>query len=340
MNDTILGASTALQGIIQARQGGGGGGGGQPSNLPPIRIQPTFVHGEGEKGKKEKGKKLNIGDEGNKETQEKEEKERQAQIEKEKEEDRKKGSENSEHEEESEEEFENTDLTDEKRREVIDKILNDPAYINAVLDDLSERKRASQLKQAEKEAQKYRNNPVTQFQLSLNRALKKQTSEKRRDSWSVMNRKYAGTNILKPGRRIEETSQIPIIDVFFDQSGSWSDADVKFGESIISSIVNNYVRRRKIRLRLWYFANHVHEKAGDARAEGGTSAGPEIVSFINKNKPDNVIIMTDGDTDGDEYSSATIPGYLRILWRSQKPTDIVNAINARSGKEYFDITRY
>lgn len=46
-----------------------------------------------------------------------------------------------------------------------------------------------------------------------------------------------------------------------------------------------------------YFADHLHEKASDARREGGTSGFPEVLAHIKATNPQNVMILSDDDID-------------------------------------------
>lgn len=110
---------------------------------------------------------------------------------------------------------------------------------------------------------------------------------------------------MKPGitRRAPDTKVA--INVYFDQSGSWDEEKIKVGEQAVATL-NQYVKQGLIKIYLYYFSINVHENARDARAEGGTRGQP-ILDHIMKNKPDNVIIMTDSDI-GDCMSHVQVPG--------------------------------
>ena len=87
-------------------------------------------------------------------------------------------------------------------------------------------------------------------------------------------------------------------------------------------ILNNYVKRGEITIYIYYFANHIHSNQEDAVAEGGTHAGAELIEHIQSTRPDNVIVMTDGDFDWTgEIAQAPVikvPGAVWFLFRREE----------------------
>ena len=152
-------------------------------------------------------------------------------------------------------------------------------------------------------------------------AMQVHTEETRDDTWSAINRRYSDTGVLKQGQKIQElpNKRIPVIDFYFDQSGSWNDNDLKVGEKAVQCLAD-LKADGKISLNVYYFSNDVYENAADARADGGTAGWNEIIKNIVSTQATNVIIMTDADMEdwwkGDKALSYTVPGYVWYLWRN------------------------
>ncbi len=152
-------------------------------------------------------------------------------------------------------------------------------------------------------------------------AMQVHTEETRDDTWSAINRRYSDTGVLKQGQKIQElpNKRIPVIDFYFDQSGSWNDTDLKVGEKAVQCLAD-LKADGKINLNVYYFSNDVYENAADARADGGTAGWNEIIKNIVSTQATNVIIMTDADMEdwwkGDKALSYTVPGYVWYLWRN------------------------
>jgi hypothetical protein len=175
-------------------------------------------------------------------------------------------------------------------------------------------------------------------------ALQVQTEETRDDSWSAINRRYSGTGVLQQGKKINElpNRKIPVIDFYFDQSGSWSDEDIKFGEKAVSTLVE-MEEKGQIKINIFYFSDSVYTSADDARG-GGTSAWNDIIKNVIATQATNVVIMTDSDMEdwwrGPKALSYTVPGYVWYLWR-----DGVNAprlprdLKGRGGTQQFSFER-
>lgn len=149
-------------------------------------------------------------------------------------------------------------------------------------------------------------------------ALQVQTNELRDDSWSAINRRYSGTGVLKQGQKIQDIpdKKIPVIDFYFDQSGSWGEDDLKVGMKAVSQLAS-MEEKGQIKLNIFYFA----DKVSSTPTSGGTSGWNEIVKNVIATQATNVIIMTDGDMQNwwspqnKQPLRYTIPGYVWYLWR-------------------------
>lgn len=74
--------------------------------------------------------------------------------------------------------------------------------------------------QAAADADSYKNSPLSRFKLSLNTFIKDQIIDIRGNSWSKINKKYYNTGIIKPGISRRANTLVPLINVYFDRSGS------------------------------------------------------------------------------------------------------------------------
>jgi len=185
-------------------------------------------------------------------------------------------------------------------------------------------------KARDKEASKYQARGRSSFKgfqdflNSLYRAIALQvsTEEERNDSWSAISRRNSGAGVIQQGKRIQDLNnkRIPVIDFYFDQSASWDASDIKIGEKAVSALADMEADG-KIKINIYYFANHVHTDASSARDEGGTRAWNDIVKNIVSTNAANVIIMTDDDMENwwepqkKPPLTYTVPGYVWYLWK-------------------------
>jgi hypothetical protein len=216
------------------------------------------------------------------------------------------------------------------------------------------------IKAREKENAKYQQRARGSFKgfqdfiNSLYRAIALQvtTSEEHDDTWSVINRRYSGTGVLQQGQRISElpNKKIPIIDFYFDQSGSWDEDDIKVGEKAVAALAE-MEEKGQIKINIYYFSNHVFTDAASARNEGGTMAWNDIVKNVIATQATNVIIMTDSDMEtrwdyagywsGNESKPAayTVPGYVWYLWRNgSNAPRLPRDLKGRGGTQQFSFS--
>ena len=241
-----------------------------------------------------------VGDRGDKDIQAQEEEERQKQIAKEK--------------EAGEEEESEQDIEDRLKR--IEKDFGDNDIGNA-LDDENEMAKSKEARKAkERELKKYKSNPTNKFKLDLQRFVARQIVDSRDQTWRRFNKNTSAFGIMRPGYANTPTKNIPIINVYYDQSGSWGPEDIAVGNSMLG-VLNEYEKKNQIKVNVYYFAIHLETNAEVARKQGGTYAGDEILDNIQQTKPDNVIIMTDSDFDSTMHGShkVTVPGAVWFLWK-------------------------
>lgn len=287
--------------------GSGSGSGSSKSSLDK-ETQDKLNKALKSKGSKDdkKDKSPDIGDKGSSEIQDKEEEERQKQIEKE----RKEAEENGEdYDEESEEELKD-------RLDRIKKMTDDSEAADAIADEDDKKVSADKARAKAKEIKKYNSKPSVKFENDLSRFIKKQITDDRDRTWKVFNKNTIGSGIITRGYARTPNKHIPKINVYYDQSGSWSPTDIEVGNNMLG-VLNQYVRKNQIAIDIYYFANHIETDANAARVQGGTGAGKELLDHIKATNPDNVIIMTDSDFDWYGFPSemTTVPGAVWFLWK-------------------------
>lgn len=269
-----------------------------------------------------------IGDRGDEEIQQKEAEERKAQIEKDKE-------------EYGDDEEEETEEERQARLDDIKKTFGDDSVAADIENEATSKvnKELRKKKAAEENEKNKYSSSIQRFRQSLRRFIAKQVSQNRDRSWKREDPSYEGSEFIRPGRIVDDNTKIPKINVYFDQSGSWGDNDIKVGEEAIG-ILNNYVERGEITIDIFYFGNHVSGNRNDVGR--GTGAGAELIEHIIATKPDNVIVMTDDDFDHwDEITQAPnikVPGAVWFLFRrGQRSIRLQQHLRGKSQTRVFDI---
>lgn len=227
-----------------------------------------------------------------------------------------------------------------KQQELADKINRikkafKKAVENEVIDKEKEIKDISDAEKANrKEIDKYNNDPLVKFKLSLNQFIKKEIAVGRGPTWKRFNKKYANSDVIKPGSSRLRQNKVPLINVYFDRSGSWDDAKTRDGDRAMS-FLHEYVRRGQIQVDTYYFSRYVHVDRKAAEAEGSTYGQP-ILDHITKTKPDNVIIMTDSDIT-DCVTDVTVPGAVYFLFKGGESQNLMNHLHGKRLTQKFDI---
>lgn len=280
-----------------------------------------------------------IGDKGDKDFQDREEQERQAQIEKEKEEEGSDGEDSGDADSYEETEEEKQQRLDDIRNMLGDDSIGDEiqSETQAHIDKELRKKKAAEKKEAEKYS-----SSIQKFRQSLKRFIANQVQEIRDRTFKREDPSYEGSGIIRPGKMIDDNTKIPKINVYFDQSGSWDDSDIKVGEEAIG-ILNNYVERGEIEIDIYFFSNRIYSTASAARNDGGTAAGAELINHIVSTKPDNVIVMTDDDFDSwGEINDAPfikVPGAVWLLFRNgRRSTLLQQHLKGRRQTRVFDFS--
>ena len=183
-----------------------------------------------------------------------------------------------------------------------------------------------------KASERYKQTPLKRFMDDMNRFIRKATAHGRGDTWKRFSRKYQDSGIIRPGSSRLANKKVPVINVYFDRSGSWDDAKIAVGMQAIGTL-NNYVRKGEIKINLYYFANRV---GSDPDTVGGGTEGTPIMEHIINTKPDNVIIMTDSDID-DIESPVTVPGAVWLLFKGGISNNLIENIHGQTETKVYEI---
>ena len=216
-----------------------------------------------------------------------------------------------------------------KRIEEAEALLKDLELGQKIQDETEDAiEREKQIKAAE-DAKKFKTNPLSQFVDSLNRFIRKAVGVGRGRSYGKINKTYANTSIIRPGKSRRVETHVPSINVYFDQSASWNESMLEIGRRGIATL-NQYVRQGKLKINVYYFSDWVsgnrEEVAGHA-----TGAIKYIFKHIKDSKADNVIIMTDGDMDsqGGSVSPLQVPGAVWFLFVNDECDKLKDNLSGR-----------
>lgn len=276
-------------------------------------------------------RKPQIGDTGDQDWQDREEQERQEQIKKEREEAQRAKDAGEEYDEEAL--AEESEEERQKRLEDIQDILGDEETAESAR---SESKSKVDKELAKKKAASLRNSPASnlkKFKMSLDQFIAREVKPKRQGTWQKTHMGYEGSGIMRQGRRLARNEKIPKINVYFDQSGSWDESDIKIGLEAIG-VLKNYEDRKEIKVDLYYFSNDIYSDAEEARWDGGTGAGAKLVYHVQSTRPDNVIIMTDDDIGSGwkeiyDAPKIKVPGAVWYLFRKKASPALPEWIKGR-----------
>lgn len=368
----------AIRDLINSKSGKsseqGSGGGSSNLNSPGKSNQnisggssnkdkPNSQAGKSGSGGSSKGNKgsVQIGDRGNAEIQAAEEAERKATIEKEKAEDAANkakeagdddlADQNNDLAKEAQDvQDEANDLADDidenglgkKEAERLKKIKDRLEDIENQRKAIDETERAvfnsRQLAGDRKRRLEYERDPSANFLKSVQLFIKDQVSDQRFSSWNRPDKRFSGTNIIHKGKATKHDVPVPLLAIYFDRSASWNDEKIKVGQRAIANL-NKYVKRGELKIKVYYFADNISSDPEDPKLGGSTSATQKILDHIESIKANNVIIMTDGDMDGQgEFTrKVTVPGAVWFLFKGGRCYRIMEYLHGKKLNKVYDL---
>ena len=216
-----------------------------------------------------------------------------------------------------------------ERLKKLEKALNDEEVAKTISKEAKEKVSREQIKKeaakTKRELEKFRDDPIIQFEDSLHHFLRKQMKQGREDTYAKFNKRYDEPGILKKGIRKFDKPDIPTVQVYFDRSASWDEDKTKIGRQAIATL-DKYVRQGKLKINISYFNSVVFDTyIPDGR--DGTRGTPILIDVLGK-QPDNVIVMTDSDiSDCNEY--VEVPGVVWYLFVGGVSDNIMEHLTGR-----------
>lgn len=212
-------------------------------------------------------------------------------------------------------------------------ILNDKSLASKLKGEVTKAVQKEKEDKVRREIDKYKKSGIYKFKLSLNNFLHDELDDERDYTWRRFNKTYAGSDLVKQGRATED-GPVPLINIYFDQSGSWDAAKIKVGEEAMG-LIYKYKNEGKLRVKVYYFSNDVTDNRNDSRLNGGTEGQP-IMDHIRQTHPNNVIIMTDSDID-DIRTDTTVPGAVWLLFKGGRSQNLIDHIRGKKETVVLDI---
>lgn len=229
-------------------------------------------------------------------------------------------------------EAEEDDLSKEERLKRIARSFEDSEASRAAQGEASDKIYKERAERAARDAKKYRSSSIRRFTDNLNRFIKSEVGKERVRTWKKTDPRYGTGPIIRKGKMRTNNGKIPVINVYFDRSGSWDSAKTKVGQDAIGTL-NNYVRNGQIKINLYYFNTSIHSE--DPGGRGGTWGTP-IMDHIKQTKPDNVIIMTDDDIT-DITENVTVPGAVWLLFKGGQSQNLIDHIHGQKQTNIYNL---
>lgn len=214
---------------------------------------------------------------------------------------------------------------EERRKKLQDALKNADALVKLEKEVQVNRDKEKAAKAA-KDLERYNADPMTAFEMSLNEFIARQLMYDRNYTYRKFNKNYASQGIIKKGISSRYNGKIPLINVYFDRSGSFVGRPDKTrdAENAISAL-NQYVQQGKLKINLYYASTDVFQDREEAESMGGGMDSDPVIEHIKATEPDNVIILTDSDSNyGDE--TAEVPGAVWFLFYDSDAPDFVRRL--------------
>jgi len=197
---------------------------------------------------------------------------------------------------------------------------------------ISKERAAKEARKAEKQA----SSPLNRFRISLNHFVANQIDEGEVRSYAQLHPSYEDSGFIVPGRYQRGDVPIPLINVYWDVSGSFYDPAKTEGARKAIGTIDKYVKRGLIAVKYYYFADKVSD---DPEAAGSGTNGNAVIEHINKTKPTNVIVITDSDVD-DTRASAAVKGAVWVLFYETEAPNFMDHLQGKKETKSYLITAY
>ena len=241
----------------------------------------------------------------------------------------------------------------EERKGKVGKWSNDPDAIQELQQeaDLDLQKDYQKKKARDAAKAKYsRKGTLKEFEMDFYAAINNQIEIVRQEyqSYDEINTEYESEDAIMKADIVKElpAEAIPIVDIYFDVSGSWEDTDIAIGEAAVAS-VKAFEDQGELVMNIFYFSNGVDNNSMErcrAIYGWGTGGWPKILQNIKATGAKNVLIMTDHDIEdlnGTGYGAADcgslkVEGCVWYLWKNgeSSPTCVKKLTGAQGTYQY------
>lgn len=219
------------------------------------------------------------------------------------------------------------------RVKAIEDLLRDLKTKSDMLDEVRvNRQKEKAIRQA-KDVERFRGSGLSKFKMALNRFIQNEIIMKREETYRKLDPRYEDSEFIMPGEMETPSGHIPVINVYWDASGSFSPPQKTAAAKKAIETLNKYVRSGEIKMNVWYHGVRISDTFAGA---GGGNRSNIVEEHILETRPDNVIVITDGDLSNDTLK-ATVPGAVWMLFYDTRSSGLMNSLHGKKETKYFDI---
>ena len=213
-------------------------------------------------------------------------------------------------------------------------------------DDVALEKDFRKEKAREKENTKYAKvGTLDEFKINFYNAIKHQVEMviQEYQSYNEINAEYESEDVIMKADLTQEIPEevIPVIDIYFDVSGSWYPEDIEIGKKAIAT-VKEFEDAGEIKLNIFYFSNGVSNTFESTRAlyGTGTHGWREVLKNIKATDAQNIMIMTDDDIEylgsAKQGPTCRVDGCVWFLWKNglASPSCVSHLVGRQGNYQY------
>lgn len=213
-------------------------------------------------------------------------------------------------------------------------LLGSKAIKNRLTGEVDKNIEKERISKIERQAKRAQSSGLERFKLSLTRFIKNEVVEREETSFSKLYTPHLFRDMYTPGRDFVE-GPVPLINVYHDVSGSFSDPAKTEGALRAMDTLREYVRKGQIRLQSYYVTDRVYTYDNKPTSGWGAS-GEAIIQHVKATHPANVVVITDSDAD-DCTSSVTVPGAVWLLFYDATAPSLIDHLRGRKENRYYMI---
>ena len=173
------------------------------------------------------------------------------------------------------------------------------------------------------------NGGLHNFKMDLQRFISSELSYERERSWERPDTRYKRRGFLVQGSITRKEEKVPVINVYWDTSGSFSNPAKTAGARAAINSIQQYVKKGLIDVNVYYHSNDVY----DHPVSGGND-GDNVVDHIKATRPDNIIIITDSDLSNTKHS-VTVPGAAWFLFYDAPSQGLIDNVHGRKQSKWY-----